>query len=341
MDKRVILAVAGSGKTNYLVNSLTEDSRALILTYTDINTTNLTTRIIKKFGYIPEGIRIYKYFSFLYSFCFRPVLGHQIRSIGISWNQPPLYKKKADIAHYRDNSNRLYGSRLAKLLIEYNSMPEVISRIEKYFDYIYVDEVQDFASNDFNFLCQLVHSKIDLTVVGDFYQHSFDTSRDGTTQTNLHESYEIYLSKLAAAGFTIDLTSLSHSHRCSPTVCAFVSEHVGIAIQSHREDITELRLIDCPTQAERLFNCNNTVKLFYQSSDKYPGYTNNWGAVKGQDCYEDVCVVLNDNTLKLFSAANLNNLASLTKNKFYVACTRAKRNLYFVPEKIFKHYKKS
>lgn len=339
MDKRVILAVAGSGKTHYLISKLTEDSRALILTYTDVNTTNLKIRIIKKFGYIPEGIRIHKYFTFLYSFCFRPVLGHQVRSKGISWDQPPMYNKKTDIKHYQDGSKRLYGCRLAKLIIEYSAMPEVIERIEKYFDCVLIDEVQDFASNDFNFLCQLIYSKINLTMVGDFYQHSFDTSRDGATQKNLHDGYHIYLSKLSAAGFTVDLTSLSHSHRCSPTICAFVSDHIGIAVQSYRQDITELYLVDCPIQAEQLFNCKKTIKLFYQLSDKYPGYTNNWGAVKGQDCYDDVCVVLNEKTLKHFKNSTLKDLASLTKNKFYVACTRANKNLYFVPEKMYKHLK--
>ena len=50
-------------------------------------------------------------------------------------------------------------------------------------------------------------------------------------------------------------------------------------------------------------------------------------------------MVLNPNTLKHFNNGNLPELAAQTKNKLYVACTRAKNNLYFVPEKLFKKYK--
>ena len=38
MDKRVILAVAGSGKSSTIIDKLDENIRALIVTYTDLNT---------------------------------------------------------------------------------------------------------------------------------------------------------------------------------------------------------------------------------------------------------------------------------------------------------------
>ena len=37
MDRRIILAVAGSGKTTFLINSLNLDRRFLIVTYTENN----------------------------------------------------------------------------------------------------------------------------------------------------------------------------------------------------------------------------------------------------------------------------------------------------------------
>lgn len=42
MDKRVIFAVAGSGKTTYIVNELSLEKRSLILTYTDGNYDNIS-----------------------------------------------------------------------------------------------------------------------------------------------------------------------------------------------------------------------------------------------------------------------------------------------------------
>ena len=67
MDKRVVFAVAGSGKTSSIIDSLKNDSRCLIVTYTDNNTQHLKSRVIRKFGNIPDGIRIYSYFIFLFS----------------------------------------------------------------------------------------------------------------------------------------------------------------------------------------------------------------------------------------------------------------------------------
>lgn len=48
MDKRVIFAVAGSGKTTYIVDSLSRDKRSLIVTYTVGNYNNLCCKISEK-----------------------------------------------------------------------------------------------------------------------------------------------------------------------------------------------------------------------------------------------------------------------------------------------------
>ena len=50
MDKRVIFAVAGSGKTTYIVDSLSRDKRSLIVTYTVGNYNNLCRKISEKFN---------------------------------------------------------------------------------------------------------------------------------------------------------------------------------------------------------------------------------------------------------------------------------------------------
>ena len=65
MDKRVIFAVAGSGKTTLLIQRLREDRRTLILTFTVNNEAHLRAQIIRRFGYIPDGIRVMTWFEFL------------------------------------------------------------------------------------------------------------------------------------------------------------------------------------------------------------------------------------------------------------------------------------
>lgn len=342
MDKRVIFAVAGSGKTSYIIDSLTLESRTLIITYAESNLLNLKQRVLAKFGCIPAGVRIYSYYTFLYSFCFRPILGHQMKIKGINWDTPPGFTLKlprTDPRFYTDRSGRLYHNRIAKLFEVKGVLPEVIERLNKYFDDLCIDEVQDFGGHDFNFICQLYPTNLNMLMVGDFYQHTFDTSRDGNVNGNLHKDYERYQSKFTKAGFTLDLESLSNSYRCAPLVCDFVSEQLGIDVKSHRKDEVEVTLVESKRRGIEIFECGNTVKLFYQASFRYGGFTDNWGAVKGLDCYEDVCVVLNPKTFGLFKKAGLRGLPAQTKNKLYVACTRAKRNLYFVPESIFKDFR--
>ncbi|WP_444938557.1 hypothetical protein [Microbulbifer sp. JMSA002] len=342
MDKRVVLAVAGSGKTSNIINRIEENTRALIVTYTENNYKNIKSRIIDKIGFIPSGVRVYTYFNFIYSFCLKPLLGNRVKSKGINWDTPPAFTlrlKRSDPRFYKDSHGRVYHNRIAKLLEQCKIMGEVSERIEKYFNLVCIDEVQDFGGHDFNFICNLSPKIETLLLVGDFYQHTFDTSRDGNINSNIHKSLDNYTRKLVASGYVIDTKMLSHSYRCSPTTCNFVSEKTGITIQSHRDDITSIQLVQSSKLAEEIYHDDNIVKLFFKDSKRYPGVTENWGATKGLDCYSDVCIVLNPTTLQHYKKDKLDELASQTKNKFYVACTRAKKNIYFVPENLYKHHK--
>lgn len=341
MDKRVILAVAGSGKSKTIIDKVQDDSKILIVTYTELNTLQLRQRIIKKLGYIPDGVKVYTYFSFIYSFCFRPLCGYQLKTKGIVFPKSPVskYIKKETREYFIDSNNRIYSHRIAKLLIEYKVMSEVINRIERYFDLICFDEIQDFSANDFNFLCELTKTQKEILLVGDFYQHTYDTSKDGATRKNLHKNFDGYREELEKAGYQIDEFSLSKSYRCSPTICHFVSDKLNINIESHRVDEVNIKFIDDENEIESIFLDDLIVKLFYQKSNTYIGNTENWGKVKGVDCYNDVCVVLNITTYKAYKNNKLHELKPPTLNKLYVACTRAKGNLYFIEEKMLKNFK--
>jgi len=313
----------------------------MVVTYTENNYKNLHDRISSEYGCIPDRIRLYTYFSFLYSFCLRPFLGDKLSARGINWNAPPSFPRtpKTDSRHYLDNGRRLYSCRIADLLSTKDLMPDVKLRLSKYFDSFFVDEVQDFAGHDFNFLCDLASAALRTVLVGDFYQYTFDTSRDGSVNVNLHKALATYTSKLKEKDYEIDDTSLGKSYRCSPTVCDFVSQKIGIDIKSHRNDETKVVYVDSEAQADQLFHQSDIVKLFYQSHQKYPCFSDNWGASKGMDNYGSVCVVLNDKTDKLYKSGELTSLPPTTRNKLYVACTRSKADIHFVPEKYYRKYK--
>jgi DNA helicase II / ATP-dependent DNA helicase PcrA len=339
MDKKVIFAVAGSGKTTYIIDQLSLEKRSLVVTYTINNLKNLRDGIVKKFGYFPSNIRLHSYFTFIYTFCYRPFLSLKFVAKGINYDPNPYqFAKQTETRYFFDRYGRIYSNRIAKILELERVLRDVNSRLVKYFDDLFIDEIQDFAGHDFNFLKSISSANIDMTFVGDFYQHTFDTSRDGKVNENLHNDYNNYRALFANMGMAVDIESLKRSYRCSPTICNFITENIGIEIFSNRGDETKIHFLETPEKADEIFQNRSIVKLFYQEHYKYGCYSRNWGECKGENKYDDVCVVLNKTTLSKFKD-KLFELPSQTKNKLYVACTRAKNDLYFVSDCFYKKYK--
>jgi DNA helicase-2/ATP-dependent DNA helicase PcrA len=129
----------------------------------------------------------------------------------------------------------LYHNRIAKLLEYCNVIDEINERLSKYYDCLFIDEVQDFAGHDFNLLKNICKSKIEILLVGDFYQHTFDTSRDGNTNAKIHSDFNKYQELFKKIKIIPDSESLNKSYRCTKSVCDFISNKIGIKIQSHKE----------------------------------------------------------------------------------------------------------
>jgi len=98
---------------------------------------------------------------------------------------------------------------------------------------------------------------------------------------------------------------------------------------------SQIKYVDNQSEADIIMNDNSIVKLFYKENYKYDCYSQNWGKSKGMT-FDDVCVVSNKATQQKFNEQNLKSLTPKTKNKFYVACSIAKNNLYFVSDEFVK-----
>ncbi len=342
MDKTLILAVAGAGKTTEIINNIKKDDKTLIITYTENNYNILKNNIIKKFKGIPDNIKIYTYFTFLYRFCFLPLKkGFKVKGLDFNSN-PNKYIKAKDINYYYNRvSKKMYHNRLAKICSDY-FIDDIIKRIEKYFNYIYIDEIQDFASHDFNLLLNLIKTNCNILLVGDFYQHTFDTSRDGNVNSNLYNDYDNYINKIknSDSNIKVDTVNFLKSKRCSKQVCEFITEYLKIKIESYNNHDSIIREIDDENTIEKIANDDNIVKLFYQNSKKYDMKNkDNWGNSKG-NTYINTCVVLNKNSYEKYKKHKLNELPSSTKNKLYVALSRATNDVYIINEKYLDKYKK-
>lgn len=332
------MSVAGSGKTTYLIGLLNETERFLIVTYTDNNLENIRGAIIRKFGYIPNNIKLLSYFQFLYRFCYRPYLKDEIGAKGISWDMPDKSTQmlsRENRKYYVSKGGYLYHNRLSKLC-SMKVASEIRDRLDLFYDYLLFDEVQDLGGHDFDLIMDVMPLKCKGLFVGDFFQHTFETSRNGNVNKNLYKDYKKYLKRWKKVGVVIDDTTLSNSWRCLPTTCAFVDQRLGIRISSNRTDETQIRLVDSEEEARQIYGDNSIVKMFYDKSSQHKCYSINWGASKGLDNFQDVCIVLNKGASACYDAQDFSNMNDATLNKLYVACTRAKGNIYFVKDELIK-----
>lgn len=334
MDKKVIFAVVGSGKTTHIVSRLSNSKRSLIVTYTTANYENLRKKITEKFnGVWPASVTLMTYFSFLFGFCYKPFLSDKYKARGLIYEpNSNTFIRQTSLEYYMTKNRYLYSNRLALLLEKECVLNDIMMRIQTYFDEFIIDEVQDIAGRDFTFLENLMENSVNMLFVGDFYQHTFDTSRDGKVNSTLFDSKVKYETRFTKKGFKIDNATLKNSWRCSQSICEYISVNLGINISSNRPegDNTIIEFVDNKQQIEYLLADENIVKLHYQNGAKYGPNHKNWGESKGEDHHEDVCVMLNKNTAKKRNSGNLCELPPSTKNKLYVAITRARGNVYLI-----------
>lgn len=100
MAKRVILAVAGAGKTYHICHELHPDKKNLILAYTHENIHNIKRELISAHGYLPELTNVMTFDSFVYRYLILPyepsIMNHfnssGIESMGITTLDPPRHQ---------------------------------------------------------------------------------------------------------------------------------------------------------------------------------------------------------------------------------------------------------
>ncbi len=340
MDKRLLLAVAGSGKTTFLINLLNTEKRFLLVTYTRNNYEHLRCSILKKFGFFPEKIKVLSFFQFLYSFCFKPFCGLTMKTCGICFDYPEDLTRfhPGKESFYKTKSGRIFSNRIAHFCKDHCA-ENIKDRIDKYYDYFFIDEVQDIAGHDFNLLMSIIPNTCNALFVGDFFQHTYETSNDGNVNLTLYKNYKNYLKRWKDAGVTVDVSSLSRTHRCSTEICDFV-RNMGIEIESTGVTQGNVVVLDNEQDVDAIVNDDSIPKLFLNNSINYRCVSMNWGASKGIDSFTDVCVVLNKTALSLFLKGKLADMNSISKNKLYVACTRAHRHLYITNYQFLEKYKK-
>lgn len=182
------LAVAGARKTQSIIEECSSgdpQKRRLILTFTQSGQIDLERRLKASCpaGAVPD---VLGWYSFLLRHWVRPFLplmypGRRLK--GFNFEGEPRRDRFGNViasgaSRFFDGDSRAYKLFLSKLAIDVAAAAEgtVITRLQRMYDEIYVDEVQDLTGYDLDVLELLLRSTSTIRLVGDIRQSVFDTN---------------------------------------------------------------------------------------------------------------------------------------------------------------------
>lgn len=374
MAGKVVLAVAGAGKTTWLGKQVDPQKRNVLITYTNENVKNIEKSVRNENnGQIPPNTQIMTYTKFVFYWMIQPfqkqldylyenarlVLSiHKLgKKVATQINGQAQYTNKISkkkIGHYSDynpeyekSSQFVYANSLSELILDQKKiiLKKICKYLDMFLDNLYVDEFQDFTGHDFELLMELAKRlKTNVTMVGDFYQSSVSVSSRNTKPYKTISSINEFKECLTEEGLTIDEHSLQKSWRCPPKTCQFIQDNLGIMIEAHKEQEGDVIFISDKKQAKEKLLDSKIVKLIWNNRVKtFPkmGPINKWGYSKG-DTYHTVCIILTKELTSLLKEESLLSEGdkikkTVPKNRFYVALTRATGNTYLIGNDLYKN----
>lgn len=341
-SNKLIIAVAGSGKTSHLIKEALKirGEKVLITTYTQANEEEIRKTFFLANKCIPENIDIQTWFSFLLKHGARPyqscLYEKDINGLLLVNDQSAKYSKENDIQkHYFTDGQKIYSDKLSKFVLKCNEKGNgcVIDRLSRIYSHIFIDEVQDLAGYDLEILKLLFKCKSSTLMVGD--------PRQGTYSTNTTSKYKKYRKSNIVSFFEqipseieTDKTSLTINYRCVSQICK-LSDKLFPEYPCSTSGNTETTGHDGvflvkPQDAENYLTRYNPIQL--RDSRRTAVNTNfkvmNFGESKGLSFdrvliypTKPFCDWLND---------NLSELAPTSRSKLYVAITRARYSVGIV-----------
>lgn len=366
--KRLILATAGSGKTYHIANSLKLSQRNLILTFTNQNVKNIELELEKRVKEGASKTAVMTFSKFLYQWLIRPfepnftfsnspmisegvdIYSTPLESMDSEGNRNWGYITDDKLYHYLNKKNKCYySSRMSKLFIKQGAglHKKAFQRLKMFFDYIYIDEVQDFRGNDYEIIKKLLSLKgLSVIAVGDFYQHSVSRSnfkaKKPFKKGKQDITEEMYLANFNKT-VIIDKETLIKSRRVPEEMCKFIRKKLNIDIHSCSQEHGKIHIINEIEILNSVLKDENVVKLVEK---RYGAHSftplNTWSYCKG-DTYENSCIILTESFSGIvedgFSFSLKVSQAQI--NKLYVALTRATNINYIVPKKVYDSWKAS
>lgn len=370
-NSTIYIAAAGAGKTTFILRQaiglyqkgLPEGKKILIVTYTDNNQNNIRQKFLIEYGSIPKDIVILGWFTFLLVYWIRPFKGTVIeqlynRHVGMSFvdgisgtktlhNGQVITTYHNDMEKFLDSSlKNLYSDKIAEFAYKCwkQNKTDLLERMSNIVDTIFIDEAQDLAAWDFELIKTLIKSdRVNCILCGD--------PRQSTYKTSASTKYSKYTGNIALFAkneinqerrtfVTIDTTTLSKSHRCDTSICAFASSILPCfpvtemclcaecSIRRRSYTLPKGVFLVKEQDAQKFVDTYNPLLLRWDKNVKVRIQIEsvlNWGESKGLQA-DATLIYMTKTLLDRYKPLirSKKDISQETLHKFYVAVTRAK-----------------
>lgn len=350
MSNLVYIAAAGSGKTTTLVRkacALPSSEYVLILTYTDSNEKEIRNKFYQEKGYIPQNVAIQSWFSFLVQHLIKPYQNYLtddnfvIKGLAMVQRTDKKSKKAYRIPkakwekYYFTKHQKALTEKLSELAYDCNTKSggKSIQRLCDIFENIYIDEVQDFAGYDLDLIKLFFLSKSNVILAGDPRQTIYLTNHNGNKNISFRNGKILdYLSKQKElrGKYQVDKNTLNSSRRCCPEICEYASVITPVfnkttSLTDYHNKLCGVYLVKENNKTDFLCHYNDSVQLRHSILTKRIDSNHavmNFGDSKGMT-FDSVLIYPTQPMVKWIENHN-ESLEETSRNKFYVAVTRAR-----------------
>ena len=335
----MVIATAGSRKTEGIIEAAlgVVDDPVLITTFTNENRRQILRRINDHAGSLPPNVTVMTWFSFLLAHGARPyqraLTGEPGRIRGLNFvGEAGRYIPRTNIdQYYFDRNGDMYRDGVADFVcrVDKESGGAVVSRLEKVFQHILIDEVQDLCGYDLEVLDLLFDCHIAVTAVGDPRQHTLSTNRGSKNKKYRGSGLPIWFAERSA---TCEVEERTENFRCNQAICDFAdsiypdypSTRSRLNKTTRHDGIFEVR----PADVLDYYNDHRPVVLRYDRAVDTQGLpAMNIGVAKGST-FERVLIFPTRPMRQFFAHRDPTKLSA--PEKLYVAVTRARHSVAFV-----------
>jgi DNA helicase-2/ATP-dependent DNA helicase PcrA len=317
--------------------------RTLILTYTIENLATIRSYFIRDYGMVPPNITLQSWYSFLLQEGTRPyqnALYPHERVEGIFFNARELKfrpRKANTKAYYFVNGTLIYKDHLSEFVYEVNNKANgaVLGRLERMYDILYIDEIQDMGGYDWEFIQQLLHSKIRICCVGDPRQATYSTTNHHKNSMykggKCREIFKVWEKK----GFCTIL-EWTDCYRSNQLIC----DHADKVFPSYAATNSKFQDSSChdgvfkvkASEVQAYFDQFRPIVLRNRiDSNTMNLPATNIGLNKGKT-FDRVLIFPTQPILKYLVTGNHMELKDQSKSALYVAITRARYSVAYVVE---------